>query len=239
MAASLDDTPDWRAEFTSEQLDLIRQAAPSGIHNAQTRSARAHTEYQDPDDHLFGYCGRLAHGAPKDCAVRLRYLPGYSEQRVPRSSRKLMRLGDHVIHLHRVGARMPKNHRRLYLTKLSETRRDTLAAASNARYARVEQPLFELEPEEHANLGESLAAAARTRRGMLLVPYYSSTPRGVGRMFLGPAVLSGNHLEITDPEPMTYRRTGTTVVESKPLRAQEERRFASGERRPTTPKLRS
>ncbi|WP_438354752.1 hypothetical protein [Microbacterium sp. CJ88] len=239
MTTSSDRTPDWRTEFSSDELDLIRRAAPIGIHAAQTRSARAHTEYQDPDDHLFVYGVGMAHGAPKDFAAQLKSASGYSEESVPRSSRKLIRMGGHVIHLHRVGARMPRNHRRLYLPNLSDTRRDTLAAASNERYSHTPESLFDLESEEHANLTEALEASGKTRRSMLLVPYYSSTKFGVGRMFLGPAVLAGKYLEITDPEPMTYRRTGATAPRQQSTDTREARRFASGERRPTTTKLRT
>lgn len=40
---------DWRGEFTREELCAIRREVPHAIQRSQERSARAHTEYDDPD----------------------------------------------------------------------------------------------------------------------------------------------------------------------------------------------
>lgn len=232
---------DWRQELTTNQLGLLRAAAPLGIHRGQERSARAHAEYRDPDGHQFVYGVGMAHAAQKECQALLREAPGYSEERVPRSSRMLVRLGPHVIHVQRVGKKMPRNHRRINLRNISDTRRETLTAASNARYADApHQPLFALDAgddEKYANLGEALGAA-EAEHGLLLVPYYSSTPFTVGQMYLAPAVLSGNYLEFSDPEPLVYRQTGATAQDAPREEPSIPRRFASGERPKTSAKLR-
>ncbi|TDL45298.1 hypothetical protein [Microbacterium oleivorans] len=231
---------EWRAEFAPEQLQVIRSVVPTGIHLGQVRSARAHTEYDDPDQHEFVYGVGMAHAAQKECQALLRSLPNYSEEKVPRSPRMLMRVGDHVVHVQRVGKKMPRNHRRLNLRQLSDTRRETLAEASNSRFAYTPEALFDLEEtgEAHAEIGEAMEASSKSKKGMLLVPYYSSTPAGVGQMFLAPAVLAGNYLEFTDPEPLVYRRTGDTTASSGQQETQSKRRFAVGERPRSAPKLR-
>ncbi|MFJ6678622.1 hypothetical protein ACIQLK_05760 [Microbacterium sp. NPDC091382] len=231
---------DWRAEFAPEHLQVIRSLVPMGIHLGQVRSARAHTEYDDPDQHEFVYGVGMAHAAQKECQAQLRGLANYSEEKVPRSPRMLMRVGDHVVHVQRVGKKMPRNHRRLNLRQLSDTRRDTLAEASNPRFAYVPETLFDLGEagEGHANIAEAVEASSKSKRGMLLVPYYSSTPAGVGQMFLAPAVLAGNYLEFTDPEPLVYRRTGDAAAPSGQQATPTKRRFAVGERPKSTPKLR-
>ncbi|WP_404434197.1 hypothetical protein LG299_06430 [Microbacterium lacus] len=232
---------DWRRELTERQLVHLRTFAPLGIHRGQERSARAHTEYRDPDGHQFVYGVGMAHAAQKECQALLREVPGYSEDHVPRSSRMLMRLGHHVIHVQRVGKKMPRNHRRINLRNISDTRRETLTAASNARYADAPpQPLFALDSgddEQHANLTEALGAA-EAKKGLLLVPYYSSTPFTVGQMYLAPAILSGNYLEFSDPEPLVYRQTGTTAQDAAREEPKSNRKFASGARPKTSAKLR-
>ena len=229
----------WREEFTKEQLTLLRRALPEGINAAQERSSRAQTEYRDPKGHHFIYGTGMARGAQDECQRRLQELSAYSERPVPRSTRVTMHVGGHLIHIQRVGKRMPNDHLRVRLPYLSDGRRDQLNDASNDAYAAAAAPsLFEMPQEEDvfATLEEANEVARATCGGGLFVAYYSSTPFGLGRMFFGPAVLRGNYLEFSDPEPLVYRRTGSTTAT---VPAATVKRFAAGERPRTTTKLRN
>lgn len=228
----------WRDEFTEGQLSLLRVALPEGINAAQERSSRAQTEYRDPKGHHYIYGTGMARGAQDECQQRLQSLRAYSERPVPRSSRVTMHIGDHLIHIQRVGKRMPNNHLRVRLNYISEARRDQLTAASSETYASAPQtPMFEM-PEEDvfATLEEADSVARTAAAGVLFVAYFSSTPFGLGQMYLAPAQLRGNYLEFSDPEPLVYRRTGSTAQLAAPL--ETTKRFAVGERPRTTTKLR-
>lgn len=229
----------WRDEFAKAQLTLLRSALPEGINAAQERSSRAQTEYRDPKGHNYIYGTGMARGAQDECQQRLQKLGAYSERPVPRSTRVTMHVGEHLIHIQRVGKRMPNNHLRVRLNYISEARRDQLTTASSDTYAPVLQtPMFEMPDEDvFATLEEADSVARTAQAGALFVAYYSSTPFGLGQMYLAPAQLRGNYLEFSDPEPLVYRRTGSTAQAAKP--AATAKRFASGERPRTTTKLRN
>ncbi|MFF0911514.1 hypothetical protein ACFWZW_12550 [Microbacterium enclense] len=135
--------------------------------------------------------------------------------------------------------KMPNDHRRVRLNYISEARRDQLTTASSDAYtATPHPPLFEMPDEDvFATVEEADDAARSSSLGALFVAYYSSSPFGLGHMFLAPAQLRGNYLEFSDPEPLAYRRTGlTTTAEATTEVA--SKRFASGERPRTTITLR-
>lgn len=229
----------WRDEFTKTQLSLLRIALPEGVNAAQERSSRAQTEYRDPKGHNYVYGTGMARGAQDECQQRLQTLSAYSERPVPRSTRVTMHVGEHLIHIQRVGKRMPNDHLRVRLNYISEARRDQLTTASSDTYAiAMQTPMFEMPDEDvFATLEEADSVARASGAGVLFVAYYSSTPFGLGQMYLAPAQLHGSYLEFSDPEPLVYRRTGSTEQVAKP--ASETKRFASGERPRTTAKLRN
>lgn len=233
---------DWRSEFSLIELAILRTGVPRGIDSAQTRSARAHVAYEDPEDlHLYG--SAMSRAASKDCREQLQQLTGYSERRVPRSSRVTMHLGKHLIHVQRVGARMPQNHRRVRLSYISEARRESFDQASGTPYAPAAEPaLFEIADHEESKVAtwdEVEQAATDLRTGSLFVAYFSSIPQAVGRIYLAPAQLSGNYLEFFDPEVLHFRRTGDATSSGKNDSSRNARKFAAGERPRTTTKLRN
>lgn len=232
------DHKNWRDEFTKGQLSLLRAALPEGINAAQERSSRAQTEYRDPNGHNYIYGTGMARGAQDECQQRLRSLNTYSERPVPRSTRVTMHVGEHLIHIQRVGKRMPNNHLRVRLNYISEARRDQLTTSSSETYASARQtPMFEMPQDDvFATLDEASSAARAAGSGVLFVAYFSSTPFGLGQMYFAPAQLRGNYLEFSDPEPLVYRRTGSTTQVGAP--ADTTKRFAAGERPRTTTKLR-
>lgn len=234
---------DWRSEFSKTQLATMRVGLPEGINSAQVRSSRAHKGYEDPDGHRHLYGIGMAFAAAKDCRARLREVTGYSERPVPRSSRVTMHLGPHLIHVQRVGARMPRNNLRVRLKSLSEARRERFEKASSDTYAERHPTLFDLpRPKEEqavANWDDVVEHATEDiRSGSLFVAYFSSTPEALGQMYLAPAQLAGNFLEFADPEPLVFRRTGQTTSTASNESAKKERKFAVGERPRTTTKLR-
>jgi len=232
------DRLDWRAEFSDEQLSAIRSAIPTAIHDSQERSARAHTEYADPDGDQDVYGVGMSRGAQKELQAVLKNLDGYREQRVEGTRRSLTYVGDALIFLQRVGRKMPRNHRRFRLSYLPEQRRELLEKTSNVKY--TEPGLFELpeeEPDEAANLSDVLDIVGDLGRVTLFVPYYSSTPFAVGSMFWAPARLRGHHLEFTDPERLTYVKE-PAAKETKREAPRAAGGFAEGDRPRTSAKLR-
>lgn len=230
--------PDWREEFSDEELAAIRSAIPTAIHASQERSARAHTEYADPDGDQDVYGVGMSRGAQKELQAVLKGLDSYREQRVQGTRRTLTFVGDTLLFLQRVGKKMPRNHRRFRLSYLPEQRRELLEKTSNVKY--TEPGLFDLpqeEGDEAANLSDVLDIVGDAGRVTLFVPYYSSTPFSVGSMFWAPARLRGRYLEFTDPERLTYVK--------EPAAKQQKREaprpaagFAEGERPRTSAKLR-
>jgi hypothetical protein len=231
---------DWRSEFTPENLAAVRAAIPQAIQNVQERSARAHTEYADPDGDQDVYGIGMARGGPKELQALLSKLPNYREERVQGTRRTLTYLEDGLIFLQRVGKKMPRNHRRLRLNYLPDDRRALFRRTSNKKY--LEPGLFDLPEDdtadEAATLTDVLAVMGEARRTpILFVPYYSSTPLVVGTMFLAPARLSGHHLEFSDPERLEYVKA---PAESEPKKQTLRKAggFAGSERPKTDAKLR-
>lgn len=233
------DRQDWRGEFTAEELSAIRRRVPHAIQRSQERSARAHTEYDDPDGDQDVYGAGMSRGVQKELRSLLANLSSYREMQVPRSRRTLTFLGDALIFPLRVGKQMPRNHRRIRLNYLPESRRELLEQTSNTKY--VDAGLFELDEtpgtEQPARLDDALTLLSEgDTRATLFVPYYSSSPQGVGTIYFAPARLNGRYLEFTDPERLTYQ---------VPVAGQEPAAvlapvggFADGDRPRTTVKLR-
>ena len=232
------DGGDRRSEFSDEQVAALRVAIPQAIHASQERSARAHTEYADPDGDQDVYGIGMSRGAQKELQAALRTLDSYREQRVSGTRRTLTYVGDALIFLQRVGKKMPRNNRRFRLSYLPEQRRELLSQTSNVKY--VEPGLFDLpedEPDETAHISDILDLANGTGKVTLFVPYYSSTPFGVGSMFWAPANLRGRYLEFTDPERLTYVKE-SAAREAKGEAPRRAAGFAERDRPRTSAKLR-
>lgn len=230
---------DWRGEFAAEELSAIRRQVPHAIQRSQERSARAHTEYDDPDGDQDVYGAGMSRGVQKELRALLSKLSSYREMQVPRSRRTLTFLGDALIFPLRVGKQMPRNHRRIRLNYFPESRRELLEQTSNTKY--VDAGLFELdEPpgtEQPARLDDALTLLSeRDTRAVLFVPYYSSSPQGVGTMYFAPARLNGRYLEFTDPERLTYQMTVAGEAPGAVLAPVGG--FADGDRPRTAVKLR-
>lgn len=230
---------DWRGEFTAEELSAIRRQVPHAIQRSQERSARAHTEYDDPDGDQDVYGAGMSRGVQKELRPLLANLSSYREMQVPRSRRTLTFLGDALIFPLRVGKQMPRNHRRIRLNYLPESRRELLEETSNTKY--VDAGLFELDElpgtEQPARLDDALTLLSEGEtRATLFVPYYSSSPQGVGTMYFAPARLNGRYLEFTDPERLTYQVPVAGEAPGAVLTPVGS--FADGDRPHTTVKLR-
>lgn len=232
---------DWRSEFTAEELAAIRSGIPQAIQRSQDRSARAHTEYADPDGDQDVYGAGMARGVQKEVRSVLGTLHSYREMQVPGTRRTLTFVGDALIFPQRVGKQMPRNHRRVRLNYLPESRRELLTKTSNRKY--TDPGLFDVEyalgGDQPARLEDALALVRENNaRTTLFVPYYSSTPQGVGTAYFAPAWLNGRYLEFTDPERLTYQQVPATIERQhttlKPVRG-----FADGDRPRTSVKLRS
>lgn len=76
----------------------------------------------------------------------------------------------------------------------------------------------------------------RDARATLFVPYYSSSPQGVGTMYFAPARLNGRYLEFSDPERLTYQVRVAGEAPGAVLAPVGG--FADGDRPRTTVKLR-
>ena len=231
---------DWRSEFTSANLEAVLAAIPQAIHNVQDRSARAHTEYADPDGDQDVYGIGMARGGPKELQALLSKLSDYREERVQGARRTLTYLEGGLIFLQRVGKKMPRNHRRVRLNYLPDDRRALFRRTSNKKY--VEPGLFDLPEDdtadEAATLTDVLAVVGEARKTpILFVPYYSSTPLAVGTMFLAPARLNGHHLEFSDPQRLEYVKAPSEGATTKQA-PRKAGGFAGSERPKTDAKLR-
>lgn len=153
-----------------------------------------------------------------------------------------MHLGKHLIHVQRVGPRMPQNHLRVRLSYISESRRESFDQASSKKYAPAQEAtLFDMADHDEpkvATWDDVEQAAADLRTVSLFVAYFSSTPQAVGSIYLAPAQLSGNYLEFFDPETLHFRRTGDTTSTASRDTSSDARKFAAGKRPRTTAKLR-
>lgn len=232
---------DWRSEFTDEELQVLRAALPQAVHTCQDRSARAHTEYADPDGHQYIYGNGMARGVPKDLHPLLKGLSSYREEMVSGARRTLTFVGEALIFPMRVGNQMPRNHRRIRLNYLADGRRELLRSTSNAKYREAglfDLPTVQTPDDDVAQLSDVLRMLREFTGPVTLFPlYFSSTPFSVGTMFWGPARLSGNYLEFTDPERLTYQKTPVAArpTQQKPRAVGG---FAEGERPRTQAKLR-
>lgn len=231
---------DWRSEFTDEELQVLRSALPQAVHACQDRSARAHTEYADPDGHQYIYGNGMARGVPKDLQPLLRGLSSYREESVSGTRRTLMFVGEALVFPMRVGKKMPRNHRRIRLSYLPDGRRELLRSTSNVKYNEV--GLFDLPTvqadDDVAQLSDVLRMLREFTGPVTLFPlYFSSTPFSVGTIFWGPARLSGNYLEFTDPERLTYQKA-PSAARPKQQKPRAAGGFADGERPRTQTKLR-
>lgn len=230
---------DWCSEFTPEELSLIQWAVPLAVQKGQERSARAQTGYDDPDGDQDVYGAGMARAVQKEIRTLLAEHPSYRELQVPGTRRMLTFLGDALIFPLRVGKEMPRNHRRIRLSKLSDCRRELLARTSDTKYADV--GLFEIDEdlgtEQSSRLSDALTALGDGDiRATLFVPYYSSSPQGVGPIYFGPACLNGHYLEFTDPERLIYQVPVSGETHAATLSPVGS--FADGDRPRTTVKLR-
>lgn len=232
---------DWKSEFAAEELQALRSALPQAVHACQDRSARAHAEYADPDGHQYLYGNGMARGVPKDLQPLLKELNSYREETVSGTRRTLMFVGEALIFPMRVGKQMPRNHRRIRLSYLPDGRRDLLRSTSNAKYREAglfDLPTVQMPEDDVAQLPDVLRVLREFEGPVTLFPlYFSSTPHSVGSMYWGPARLSGNYLEFTDPERLTYQKT-PAAAQPRQQKPRPAGGFAEGERPRTQAKLR-
>lgn len=232
---------DWRSEFTSADYRLLGQVIPQAIHACQDRSARAHTEYSDPDDHQYLYGNGMARGVQKDLQPLIAGLGSYREETVPGTQRKLLFVGRSLLLPLRVGKKMPKNHLRIRLNYLPDARRELLTSTSNKKY--LGPSLFELPPKEDpvddvAQISDVLRILDQFDGPVTLFPaYYSSTPLTVGQMYWGPARLNGHYLEFTDPDRLNYRKVPSSA-ETAQTKPRATGGFGTSERPRTHTRLR-
>ncbi len=230
--------PNWYADFADGDREAIAQAIPRALHLCQERAARAHTEWADPDGDQDVYGVGMSHGAPKELQVQLKELPSYREVRVPGTRRALVFINDKLVFLHRVGKLMPRKYHHIRLSYLPEARRELFAKTSDTQH--VPQGLFDmLQPQDDvATFSDVLAVLGDAAKpDTLYVPYYSSTPTGIGAIYWGPARLVGHYLEFTEPRRLTYVSTPTTA-EAVPTELRSAGGFAAGQRPRTTTRLR-
>lgn len=228
---------EWHSAFTVADLAAARSAIPQAIHTGQVRTSRAQTEYADPDGDQDVYGAGMARAVQKEFVSLVASLNTYHEQFVPGSRRKLTFIGDSLLFLHRVGKRMPRNHHRVRLNYLPDSRRELLHRTSNHKYG--EPGLFEIAGEfaDVATLGDALTVLTATNRtDTLFVPYYSSTAAGVGSIYWAPARLSGHYLEFANPERLVFERRPVSADGPGVRRAHPG--FASIERPKTKVRLR-
>ena len=226
---------DWHDAFEPAELEAIRQLIPAAIHAAQARTGRANTEYADPEGELDVYGVGMSKAAPKELRVLLQGLPNYRELTIPRTSRRLMFVGDALIFPIRVGEKMRRDKTRLRLRSFSESRQKYLGENSTTRRAPEDIPLFEdtksssaQQPDETGVLDALRHVEDDRGRSELFVVFFSSSPLGVGQIMWAPARLNGRHLYFIEPETLTYRKS---VPNERPmLKPQPASGFAGSER---------
>lgn len=230
----------WHSEFTQDELEAVRTAIRASIRVGHERSSRAQTAYADPDNDQDVYGAGMARAVQKEMSSRLASLDSYREEFTPGSRRKLMFVGGALIFPHRVGKWMPRNHQRIRLNYLPDSRRALLTKTSNTRY--LPDGLFEFSTpavDEPASLADVLAAVEASLPPVtLFVPYYASTAAAVGSVYWGPARLSGNHLELTSPERIMLERVPSTATSASTPITPAVAGFARAERKPTSVRLR-
>lgn len=241
MPLDADHSFPWHGEFTPDEFAVVRAAIPAAVHASQQRSARAHIEYGDPDGDQYVYGAGMSRGVQKELARGLAGLACFRVETVKGTTRKLMFVGEKLIFPIRVGTKMPRNHRRVRIPYMPDVHRDLFAASSVTKYD--EPGLFEIpadtDGDETARLEDALGYLANTvSKESLFVPYYSSTPDGVGSLYWAPAKLSGkNYLQFSDPERLAYM---TTAVDVPKISAKSQvQTFADGQRPRTSARLRT
>lgn len=205
-------TRDWHSAFSSAELDVLQAGIPAGIQAAQARTGRANTEYADPEGELDVYGVGMSKAAPKEIRALLRELPSYREVPIPKTSRRLMFVGRGLIFPIRVGDKMRRNKKQLWLRSFSQTRQQYFAANSTHRREPSDPTLFDFEPSttpaaEGMHVEDALRHVEQDGgRSELFIPFFSSTPLGVGQIMWAPARLDGRYLRFIEPETLTYRR---------------------------------
>lgn len=231
----------WHSEFSDGDLEAVRIAISAAILAGHERTARAQTEYEDPDGDQDVYGVGVARAVQKELAERLALLDSYREEFTPRSRRKMIYIGDALLFPHRVGKSMPRDIHRFRLNYLSERRRDLLTIASNVKYG-ANDALFEFSSDAgplFASIEELLESVeAASPKVTLFVPYYSSTPAGIGSAYWGPARLIGNYFEVAAPEKVTLDRLPMSSTEPATPVAPAVLGFAAEQRQPTRVRLR-
>ncbi|GEN80250.1 hypothetical protein [Actinotalea fermentans] len=230
--------PSWYDEFAADDRAAIEHAIPLALHLCQERSARAQQEWADPDGDQDVYGVGMSRGAPKELAAQLKGLSSYRDVRIAGTRRSLILVDEKLLFLHRVGKLMPRKYQHIRLPYLPDSRRELFSRTSDRKH--VPQGLFELEqPEDDvATFSDVLAVLGRAAKpDTLYVPYYSSTPAGIGAIYWGPARLVGHYLEFTQPRRLAYV-SAPTAVEAPPVISHIAGGFADGRRPRTATKLR-
>lgn len=230
--------PNWYADFAVDDREAIEQAIPLALHLCQERTARAHVEWADPDGDHDVYGVGMSRGAPKELQAQLKGLASYREVRIPGTRRSLIFVDDKLVFLHRVGKLMPRRYQHIRLPYLPDNRRELFSKTSDTKH--VPQGLFDmpLAQEDVATFSDVLAALGDAAKpNTLYVPYYSSTPTGVGAIYWGPARLVGHYLEFTEPKRLTYV-SAPAAAETASVVPRVADGFADGQRPRTTTKLR-
>lgn len=232
----------WHGEFTDEGLAAVRHAIPLGIQRSQTRSANAHAAYGDKDGDRHVYGAGMSRGVYKELVDLLNEVPGFREVEVEGSRRKLIAIDNVHLYPLRVGAKMPRNHRRVRVSYMPEQRQEMFRRSSTTRFDEpgLFDDLHSFGPDEPANISEALAHQERIdERKALVVAYYSCTPAGVGSIYWAPAKLSGTHyLEFAAPESLTYKVEPENSAALSATKVAASRTFADGIRPRTATKLR-
>lgn len=230
--------PMWYSDFAGDDREAIERAVPLALHLCQERTSRAHTEWADPDGDQDVYGVGMSRGAPKELQAQLKGLGSYHEVRVPGTRRALVFVDEKLVFLHRVGKLMPRKYHRIRLPYLPDGRRELFTRTSDTKH--VPKGLFELpqSQDEVATFSDVLAVLGDSAKpNTLYVPYYSSTPTGIGAIYWGPARLVGRYLEFTEPKRLTYV-SAPTAAERAPVAPRVAGGFADGERPRTTTRLR-
>ena len=229
----------WHTEFAPPDLETVRNAIPAAINESQTRSARAHLAYDDPDGDQHVYGAGMARGVQKELAGMLSGLPSFRRSTIDGTPRELLFVGPILLFPIRIGKKMPRNIRHVRIPYLPDVRKGLFAKAGMHKYD--EPGLFDADPKDptSAKVEDAINYIAGIERDSLIVPYYSSTPDGVGSIYWAPAKLAGkNYLEFSDPESLTYASLPSVASSAKVSIRTAVSTFADGSRPRTPTKLR-
>ena len=232
----------WHKEFSPEDLAILQLAIPTSIHNAQTRSARAHVAWEDPDGDQHVYGAGMARAVQKELKSLIGGLDSFREVSVEGTSRKLLFVGDILVFPIRIGPKMPRNIRHVRIPYMPDARRDMFKVAGISKYdgPTLFDDLTVDEVEEAAKIGDALARlAGEIGRESLVVVYYSSSSHGVGSIYWAPAKLSGrNYLDFAEPESLTFVAQPSARAAQPAKTSTTAKTFADGQRPRTVAKLR-